>query len=187
MTAGITTFYMFRMWFMTFTGEPRDQHVYEHAHESPRLMTVPLIVLAVFSVVRRLGLAALGRRGQLPGASASTTPSRRSVHADFGHAGDRNGEPTDSLARSIPPMRDAGLASIATVGIAAWLCCGRSLAASCHLTTARRARPGRREGAVPGVYTLPDAQVVLRRAVQRPAGPAGAGRGAAGAAGSTRT
>ena len=60
MTAGITTFYMFRMWFLTFTGKPRDHHVYEHAHESPWMMTVPLIVLAVFSVVRRLGLAARG-------------------------------------------------------------------------------------------------------------------------------
>jgi NADH-quinone oxidoreductase subunit L len=50
-TAGITTFYMFRMWFMTFTGEPRDHHVHEHAHESPWLMTVPLIILAVFSVI----------------------------------------------------------------------------------------------------------------------------------------
>jgi NADH-quinone oxidoreductase subunit L len=50
-TAGITTFYMFRMWFMTFTGPPRDEHGYEHAHETPWLMTVPLIVLAVCSVV----------------------------------------------------------------------------------------------------------------------------------------
>jgi NADH-quinone oxidoreductase subunit L len=49
-TAGITTFYMFRMWFMTFTGEPRDHHVHEHAHESPWLMTVPLILLAVCSL-----------------------------------------------------------------------------------------------------------------------------------------
>jgi NADH-quinone oxidoreductase subunit L len=49
-TAGITTFYMFRMWFMTFTGKPRDEHVYEHAHESPWIMTVPLILLAIFSV-----------------------------------------------------------------------------------------------------------------------------------------
>jgi NADH-quinone oxidoreductase subunit L len=49
-TAGITTFYMFRMWFLTFTGEPRDDHVYEHAHESPWTMTVPLCVLAVFSI-----------------------------------------------------------------------------------------------------------------------------------------
>ncbi len=51
LTAGITTFYMFRMWFLTFTGTPRDPHVYEHAHESPWPMTVPLIVLAVLSVV----------------------------------------------------------------------------------------------------------------------------------------
>jgi NADH-quinone oxidoreductase subunit L len=50
-TAGITTFYMFRMWFMTFTGKPRDHHVYEHAHESPRIMTTPLIILAIFSIV----------------------------------------------------------------------------------------------------------------------------------------
>ena len=49
-TAGMTTFYMFRMWFMTFTGKPRDHHVYEHAKESPWVMTVPLIVLAIFSV-----------------------------------------------------------------------------------------------------------------------------------------
>jgi NADH-quinone oxidoreductase subunit L len=50
-TAGITTFYMFRMWFMTFTGEPRDHHVHEHAHESPWLMTAPLVILAFFSIV----------------------------------------------------------------------------------------------------------------------------------------
>src|SRR5260370_22001010 len=50
-TAGITTFYMFRMWYMTFTGKPRDDHVHEHAHESPPTMTMPLIVLAIFSIV----------------------------------------------------------------------------------------------------------------------------------------
>lgn len=49
-TAGITTFYMFRMWLMTFTGEPRDHHVHEHAHEPPKVMTVPLMILAVCSV-----------------------------------------------------------------------------------------------------------------------------------------
>ncbi len=36
---------------MTFAGEPRDHHVYEHAHESPQVMYVPLVVLAVFAVV----------------------------------------------------------------------------------------------------------------------------------------
>jgi NADH-quinone oxidoreductase subunit L len=56
LTAGITAFYMFRLWFLTFTGAPRDEHVYEHAHESPPTMTVPLIVLALFSVVVAWGL-----------------------------------------------------------------------------------------------------------------------------------
>jgi NADH-quinone oxidoreductase subunit L len=55
-TAGLTAFYMFRMWFMTFAGTPRDEHVYEHAHESPRWMTVPLIILAVSSVLVAWGL-----------------------------------------------------------------------------------------------------------------------------------
>ena len=45
-TAGLTTFYMFRLIFMTFYGEPRDKHVYDHAHESPALATVPLMILA---------------------------------------------------------------------------------------------------------------------------------------------
>jgi len=47
--AMMTAFYMFRMWYMTFAGKPRNQHRYDHAHESPRVMTVPLIVLAVFA------------------------------------------------------------------------------------------------------------------------------------------
>jgi NADH-quinone oxidoreductase subunit L len=55
-TAGITCFYMFRMWFLTFMGKPKDEHVHEHAHESPWLMTGPLIVLAVFSVIVAWGM-----------------------------------------------------------------------------------------------------------------------------------
>jgi NADH:ubiquinone oxidoreductase subunit 5 (subunit L)/multisubunit Na+/H+ antiporter MnhA subunit len=48
--AAITAFYMFRLWYMTFAGEPRDRHRYDHAHESPPVMYVPLIVLAVFAI-----------------------------------------------------------------------------------------------------------------------------------------
>jgi NADH-quinone oxidoreductase subunit L len=54
-TVGLTAFYMFRMWLLTFTGTPRDEHVYEHAHETPWEMTTPLIVLAVCSVVAAWG------------------------------------------------------------------------------------------------------------------------------------
>jgi len=49
-SAAITAFYMFRLVFMTFTGDARDKKKFDHAHESPWVMTVPLIVLAVFSV-----------------------------------------------------------------------------------------------------------------------------------------
>jgi proton-translocating NADH-quinone oxidoreductase chain L len=48
--AAITAFYMFRLWYMTFAGKPRDQHRYDHAHESPRVMTGPLVLLAVFAI-----------------------------------------------------------------------------------------------------------------------------------------
>jgi NADH:ubiquinone oxidoreductase subunit 5 (subunit L)/multisubunit Na+/H+ antiporter MnhA subunit len=48
--AFMTAFYMFRLWFLTFSGKPRDQHAYDHAHESPYSMTVPLMILAVLAV-----------------------------------------------------------------------------------------------------------------------------------------
>ncbi len=47
-TAGLTAFYMFRLIFMTFYGKPRG---WKHAHESPPVMTAPMLVLAFFSVV----------------------------------------------------------------------------------------------------------------------------------------
>ncbi|MBI0582747.1 MAG: NADH-quinone oxidoreductase subunit L [Methanomassiliicoccus sp.] len=54
LTAFMTAFYMFRLWFMTFTGEPRDHHAYDHAHEAPKVMWVPLAILAVLAVVSGL-------------------------------------------------------------------------------------------------------------------------------------
>lgn len=48
-TAFMTAFYMFRMWFMTFMGE--EGHASQHCHgESPKTMTVPLMILSVFAV-----------------------------------------------------------------------------------------------------------------------------------------
>ena len=50
-TAGLTSFYMFRLIYLTFHGESRvDAHIAEHLHESPAVMTVPLVILAVLSV-----------------------------------------------------------------------------------------------------------------------------------------
>jgi NADH-quinone oxidoreductase subunit L len=52
LTAFMTAFYMFRLIFMTFWGSSRvDSHVAAHLHESPKVMTIPLIVLAFLSVV----------------------------------------------------------------------------------------------------------------------------------------
>ncbi len=48
--AALTAFYMFRLVIITFHGEPRDQHKYEHAHESKIAMALPLVVLTVLSV-----------------------------------------------------------------------------------------------------------------------------------------
>ena len=45
----ITAFYMFRLVILTFHGKPQREDLYEHIHESPKVMTVPLSVLAVLS------------------------------------------------------------------------------------------------------------------------------------------
>ncbi|HWM53062.1 MAG TPA: proton-conducting transporter membrane subunit, partial [Thermoplasmata archaeon] len=50
-TAFLTAFYAFRLWFMTFHGEYRG-HV--HPHESPSVMTVPLMILAGFTLISGL-------------------------------------------------------------------------------------------------------------------------------------
>jgi NADH-quinone oxidoreductase subunit L len=51
-TAGLTALYMFRALYMTFHGESRmTPEVEHHAHESSSKMTVPLMILAFFSVV----------------------------------------------------------------------------------------------------------------------------------------
>ncbi|HZU99143.1 MAG TPA: proton-conducting transporter membrane subunit, partial [Planctomycetota bacterium] len=50
LTAGLTAFYMFRIIFLTFTGEPRNEARFHHAHESPPAMWVPLATLCVFTV-----------------------------------------------------------------------------------------------------------------------------------------
>ncbi|HTV62101.1 MAG TPA: NADH-quinone oxidoreductase subunit L, partial [Verrucomicrobiae bacterium] len=50
LVAGLTTFYIFRLFFVVFLGREKSGDV-SHAHESPTVMTLPLIVLAVFSFI----------------------------------------------------------------------------------------------------------------------------------------
>jgi NADH-quinone oxidoreductase subunit L len=51
LTAVLTAFYVTRALWLTFYGEPRDHHLYDHAHESPAVMTLPLVALAVGTAV----------------------------------------------------------------------------------------------------------------------------------------
>ncbi|HEX2979261.1 MAG TPA: proton-conducting transporter membrane subunit, partial [Anaerolineaceae bacterium] len=50
-TAFLTAFYMFRQYFLTFTGKPRDSHAYDHAHEVKWQMWLPLAILGSLAVV----------------------------------------------------------------------------------------------------------------------------------------
>lgn len=52
LAALMTSFYSWRLMFLTFWGTPRgDKHTHEHAHESPQIMLIPLAILAVGSVL----------------------------------------------------------------------------------------------------------------------------------------
>ena len=50
LVAGMTAYYTFRMIFVVFHGSPRDQKSFEHAQESPKVMTIPLIILAAGAI-----------------------------------------------------------------------------------------------------------------------------------------
>ena len=50
LVAGLTAFYMFRVVILTFLGEPADAGRMEHVHESPAVMTIPLVILAALSL-----------------------------------------------------------------------------------------------------------------------------------------
>jgi NADH-quinone oxidoreductase subunit L len=49
--AFLTSFYSWRLIFMAFFGKPRDEHAFQHAHESPPVMTGPLLVLAIGALI----------------------------------------------------------------------------------------------------------------------------------------
>ncbi|HZU77992.1 MAG TPA: NADH-quinone oxidoreductase subunit L, partial [Dehalococcoidia bacterium] len=65
---GLSGLYTMRVIILPFFGKPRDQHVYEHAHESPANMTLPLIVLAVLSIIAGfVAFEGVGKAIGLPG------------------------------------------------------------------------------------------------------------------------
>jgi NADH-quinone oxidoreductase subunit L len=52
--AALTAFYSWRLMYKTFHGAPADREHYEHAHESPKVMLIPLAVLAAGSILAGL-------------------------------------------------------------------------------------------------------------------------------------
>ena len=72
-TAGLTACYMFRAVYLTFEGEFRGtEEQRSHLHESPKVMTVPLMILAVGSVFAGLlGIPRLGHFGTGTGSATS--------------------------------------------------------------------------------------------------------------------
>jgi NADH-quinone oxidoreductase subunit L len=78
--AFMTAFYMFRLIYLTFYGESRVDHdVLHHVHESPPVMTIPLIILALLSIVGGLVLGVPPEHGWIHrflGAVVSHGPAR---------------------------------------------------------------------------------------------------------------
>ena len=122
LVAGLTAFYMMRMFLVTFYGESRmDPHVESHAHENPPMMTYPLIVLAILSVLGGyVGIPANLRIGPLA-----------TLHNNFdlmtwlepvagGHAGAGGGDQAEAdteehAAIESVPLDDVGFARVAEV------------------------------------------------------------------------
>jgi NADH-quinone oxidoreductase subunit L len=69
-TAFLTAFYMFRLWFMTFRGS--EGEAAHHAHEAPAVMWVPLAILAVAATITGFFLMAPGTG--LPGVIYTLSP-----------------------------------------------------------------------------------------------------------------
>ncbi len=78
----MTAFYMFRLYFFTFTGSFRGTHEQQHhLHESPAAMTIPLIVLAILSVVGGyIGLPAVFSEHHMLGEYLSPVVQNFGVH-----------------------------------------------------------------------------------------------------------
>ncbi len=67
-SAVLTAIYTTRLVLLTFFGEPKDHHAYEHAHESPALITGPLVILATLATVSGFVVfSSVGRMLGFPG------------------------------------------------------------------------------------------------------------------------
>ncbi len=115
LVAGMTAFYMTRMLLVTFYGESRmDEHVEAHAHENSRVMTTPLIVLAVLSVIGGyVGIPANLQVGPLKALHdridiVSWLEPITGGHGEAGHADDTDAaEHAAAIVPAVPQMLGA--------------------------------------------------------------------------------
>jgi len=121
--AAITAFYMFRLWYMTFAGKPRNQHRYDHAHESPKVMTVPLIVLAFFATTIAwpcFGLVDLLEQARPAGTMADATAALAAVewpNEHFAH------EPAQHNSVVVPVTLLATITALGGIALATVMYC----------------------------------------------------------------
>ena len=110
--AMFTSFYSWRLMFLTFYGEPRgDKHTHDHAHESPMVMLIPLGVLALGSVFSGMiwyksFFGSDADVNKFFGIQSHYSETVKDGHADEGHASDDHGD--DHAAKDDHSSEHAG-------------------------------------------------------------------------------
>lgn len=98
--AGMTAFYMFRLYYCIFWGKTNDNYAHHTPHESPAVMTLPLVILAAITVVAGWAIP-------------------------FGHLVSSNGEAYDIHLDTTVATTSIVIAVIATL-IATWMYAGKT-------------------------------------------------------------
>jgi NADH-quinone oxidoreductase subunit L len=128
-TAGLTAFYTFRAYFLTFWGEYRvPSEAGEHVHESPPVMTVPLMILA-------MGAIGVGYFNAEPMTDSFQSFLEGTPFIGSGHAEEAGG-------LNIPVMLGGTLFALGGIAIAAWM------------YVIRPGLAARLAGSIPGLYQL---------------------------------
>jgi NADH-quinone oxidoreductase subunit L len=115
LTALLTSFYMFRLIFLTFYGKPRYDEKKVHVHESPKSMLVPLMILAVLSII--------GGWVAAPAFWGAPDYFAKFLEPVFAQGGVGNAEAAEATAHALetPLAIVAVLTALLGLGIAFWL------------------------------------------------------------------
>jgi NADH-quinone oxidoreductase subunit L len=115
LTALLTAFYMFRLIFLTFYGKPRYDEKKVHVHESPKSMLVPLMILAVLSII--------GGWVAAPAFWGAPDYFAKFLEPVFAQGGVVNAEAAEATAHALetPLAIVAVLTALLGLGIAFWL------------------------------------------------------------------